>query len=253
MNGTGERPILSTDRITQAALDLARREGLAGVSMRRVAGALGVEPMSLYYHVPSKAALMVLMADRSISLMPAPDSNWPWDEQLVELMLQTFLAAVANPALFPVLSAELLHPEALPTPSSRTRASSLGLLERILSLLDLGGVPPAMQVNIFRGLIGLVLGFVAGQIDGLLPPSVPAQRSTRRRADQSVTVQFSLLMAMRPALMAADPAAALRCNLELIIHGIKTLDLNLDPPKRAGSQASRDSEKTLGAGRMGFL
>ena len=48
---------LSRDRIVSAALALVDKEGLAALSMRRLATALGVDPMAIYYYLPNKAAL----------------------------------------------------------------------------------------------------------------------------------------------------------------------------------------------------
>ncbi|GLW11840.1 hypothetical protein Misp01_69680 [Microtetraspora sp. NBRC 13810] len=49
---------LSRSRIVNAAVGLIEREGADAVSMRRIAGELRVGVMSLYNHVPSKAALL---------------------------------------------------------------------------------------------------------------------------------------------------------------------------------------------------
>lgn len=54
---------LSLDRIVRAAVELADAEGLAAVSMRRLAERLGFTTMALYRHVPGKAELLALMRD----------------------------------------------------------------------------------------------------------------------------------------------------------------------------------------------
>lgn len=54
---------LSVGRIVQAAIDLADADGLAAVSMGRVAKSLGFTTMSLYRHVRSKDELLLLMQD----------------------------------------------------------------------------------------------------------------------------------------------------------------------------------------------
>src|SRR5262249_41170595 len=43
--------------VVDAALRIVDRDGLDGVSMRRLAAAIGATPMALYRHVPNKAAL----------------------------------------------------------------------------------------------------------------------------------------------------------------------------------------------------
>lgn len=58
------RSPLTRDRVLQAATDIADAEGLAAVSMRRVAAKLGVEAMSLYYHLPGKDGLLDGLVER---------------------------------------------------------------------------------------------------------------------------------------------------------------------------------------------
>ena len=59
----GPRPGLAVESIVQAAIALADEDGIAGLSMRRVAERLGVGTMSLYTYVPSKAELLDVMVD----------------------------------------------------------------------------------------------------------------------------------------------------------------------------------------------
>jgi AcrR family transcriptional regulator len=54
---------MSVESIVVAAIELADAEGLAALSMRRVAERLGVGTMSLYTYVPAKAELLDLMVD----------------------------------------------------------------------------------------------------------------------------------------------------------------------------------------------
>jgi AcrR family transcriptional regulator len=58
------KPETSKDRIFHAARDLFDQEGEAGVSMRRIASAVGVTPMAIYKHYADKDALLnALMLD----------------------------------------------------------------------------------------------------------------------------------------------------------------------------------------------
>jgi AcrR family transcriptional regulator len=59
----GPRPKFTVPEIVAAAVALADAEGLAAVSMRRVAERLGITAMSLYTYVPSKAELLDVMVD----------------------------------------------------------------------------------------------------------------------------------------------------------------------------------------------
>ena len=57
-SGTGPRIPLSRERVLVAAVELADRDGIDGLSMRRLAQQLGVEAMTLYHHVANKDQLI---------------------------------------------------------------------------------------------------------------------------------------------------------------------------------------------------
>jgi len=79
---------LTRDQVLGAAVALADAEGLSAVTMRRLAGALGVEAMSLYHHVRGKEALLdgaveVVMAEVAAAIddlgIPEPTQDWQGD------------------------------------------------------------------------------------------------------------------------------------------------------------------------------
>jgi AcrR family transcriptional regulator len=84
----GPKPGLTLPRIVDAAISVAERDGLAAVSMSRVATELGASTMSLYRYVSAKDELLMLMADAAYGAPPSfrgPEddwrtgiSNWAW-------------------------------------------------------------------------------------------------------------------------------------------------------------------------------
>ncbi|MGW4020868.1 TetR/AcrR family transcriptional regulator [Streptomyces sp. NPDC005009] len=60
----GPKPGLTLDRIVETAVEVADRDGLGALSMRRIATELGTGTMSLYRYVPGKTELLDLMLDR---------------------------------------------------------------------------------------------------------------------------------------------------------------------------------------------
>jgi AcrR family transcriptional regulator len=70
---SGADRTLTPARIVTTAIAIADAEGLASVSMRRVAGELGVATMSLYRHVTDKDDLLTQMMDASFSEWSFPD------------------------------------------------------------------------------------------------------------------------------------------------------------------------------------
>lgn len=67
----GPRPVLSLESIVEAALSIADREGLAALTMARVAHELDVTTMATYRYVPSKEELIDLMIDAAFADPPA--------------------------------------------------------------------------------------------------------------------------------------------------------------------------------------
>ncbi|WP_232331436.1 TetR/AcrR family transcriptional regulator [Agromyces laixinhei] len=70
----GPKRELSIERIVDAAVEIADAEGLAAVSMSRVAAALGFTTMSLYRYVTSKDDLILLMQEGAM-VPPVPDET----------------------------------------------------------------------------------------------------------------------------------------------------------------------------------
>jgi AcrR family transcriptional regulator len=78
----GRKPSLTVDDITAAAVRIADAEGLAAVSMARVAKEVGNATMALYRHVRSKDELLLLMSDCALEEPPAEPAPGDWREQL---------------------------------------------------------------------------------------------------------------------------------------------------------------------------
>ncbi|WP_395245923.1 TetR/AcrR family transcriptional regulator [Agromyces sp. MMS24-K17] len=73
----GPKPAHTVDEVIEVAAGLADAEGLAGVSLPKVAARVGVTANALYRYVSSKDELVVLLADRAWGDPPAlPDGEW---------------------------------------------------------------------------------------------------------------------------------------------------------------------------------
>lgn len=82
----GPRQTLSVDAVVAAAIGLADAGGLEALTMRGVAQALGVAPMSLYTYVPGKAELLDCMLDAAYAAMPRADTaGQPWRRRLAAI------------------------------------------------------------------------------------------------------------------------------------------------------------------------
>ena len=75
---TTDRPAMSRDRVMRAAMDLADREGIESLTMRRLARDLGVEAMTLYYYVASKGEILEGIADLVAGEIELPPDGAGW-------------------------------------------------------------------------------------------------------------------------------------------------------------------------------
>ncbi|MCK2217876.1 TetR/AcrR family transcriptional regulator [Actinomadura sp. ATCC 31491] len=80
------RPALTREAIVAAAIALADAEGLAAVSIRRVAAELGARTMTLYSYIERKEDLLALMLDEIAGeLRPAGPPPDDWREALLDI------------------------------------------------------------------------------------------------------------------------------------------------------------------------
>ncbi|MEU8660526.1 TetR/AcrR family transcriptional regulator [Actinoplanes philippinensis] len=86
--GVGRPAERSRAEVTAAAIALADREGLAAVSMRRVAAELGTGAASLYRYVDSRDDLLDLMTDEVAGGYRLPEPGGPWLAGLLEVCRQ---------------------------------------------------------------------------------------------------------------------------------------------------------------------
>jgi AcrR family transcriptional regulator len=144
--GKGPKRGLSLQQIVQAGLRVAAAEGLAAVSMSRVAAELGVGTMSLYRYVESKGELLDLMVDTGMG-PPPPQvgegaswreglSRWAWAQLAV---FRGHLWAVQVP---------LSGPPATP--------NALGWLEQALHYLRGTGLDEAQKMSVILQISGFV-------------------------------------------------------------------------------------------------
>ncbi|MEZ5097169.1 MAG: TetR/AcrR family transcriptional regulator [Nocardioides sp.] len=126
-------PVLTRDQIVAAAIALVDRDGLAALTMRRLAGELGVGPMSLYYHVPDRGALEDLIFDAVLSEVDFSGDDPALDAEERGVRLGHALRA-----------ALLAHPHTVPITLSRSARTpgQLRPVETMLGILyDLGLTP----------------------------------------------------------------------------------------------------------------
>jgi AcrR family transcriptional regulator len=140
---------LAADRIVAAAVAVADREGLAGLSMRRVANELGVATMSLYRHVTDKDDLLMQMMDATIAAHPLPAAPPPsWRDGL----------EVAGRALWATFRRHPWLPSALSLTRPQLLPGGLAYSEWVLRALAGSGMDPLTTFTTHLTLFTFVRG-----------------------------------------------------------------------------------------------
>jgi AcrR family transcriptional regulator len=144
---SGPRPGLTLDRIVGAGVELADAEGLAGLSMRKVAERLGFTTMSLYRHVPGRDQLIDLMRDAVVGEAPprTDPGGADWRTRLEACARDGWELRRRHPWL-----AEVRGARHVPGPHA------VALYERMLSAVADTGLTPAEAVAA-AGLVGRFL------------------------------------------------------------------------------------------------
>nr|WP_204342202.1 TetR/AcrR family transcriptional regulator [Micromonospora terminaliae] len=94
---------LSVERIVRAAIEVADAEGLAALSMRKVAERLGVGTMTLYTHVPGKGELLDVMLDTVYGETARPEQvEGGWRGRLTQIAQENFALYLRHPWLLQV-------------------------------------------------------------------------------------------------------------------------------------------------------
>ena len=79
---TTTRPPLTRERVFQAAVNLADRDGLGALTMRRLGAELGVEAMSLYKHVANKEEILDGIVEVVVGEIETPRERAEWKEAM---------------------------------------------------------------------------------------------------------------------------------------------------------------------------
>ena len=103
--GRPPTPLLSTDRITAAAMELVDATG--GFTMPELARTLQVSPSSLYNHVTGRDQIVELLRERAMSEVQLPDEQpeGPWTDVVAEVLRSYRRSYARYPRLIPRLTA----------------------------------------------------------------------------------------------------------------------------------------------------
>ena len=215
----GPRPSLDVDRIVAAASRVADAEGLGGLSMRRVAGELGVPAMNLYSHVPGKGELVDLMLDAVLGEL-YPDEETPtsgtWRARMASV-------ARANRQLL------LRHPWVTAVGPPLPGPHRMRKYEIELRAVDGMGLSELQMDQLVTLLDGFVRGAMGGSPESGAPVGAgPAGPPARRVVDPDRFPTAARVAALAEGDLSADDAheKAFEFGLERLLDGVGILMLN---------------------------
>ena len=103
--GATNEGALTRARIVHTAMALADGQGAHGLTMRRLAAALGSAPMSLYRHITNKDELLDLLLDAVFAEIPLPENPaHSWRDGLSRLAVATREVIKRHPWVRPLLN-----------------------------------------------------------------------------------------------------------------------------------------------------
>lgn len=204
---------LSHERIVTAAIELADHEGLAAVSMRRVADHLRTGPASLYRHLANRDDMVAAMVEHVTAAYDYPDAtDLDWRECMHVLARQDWSVFLAHPWMLAATTSV--------TPPYGT--ASLAAMEWALAALAQLRLSPheaaraVMTINNYvQGTARVVLG---ERLDGA--DSDPG-RSWQRRLASTDLHDFPLLQELISAPLPEQDRSWFEDGLDVILDGVE--------------------------------
>ncbi|BBX72028.1 TetR/AcrR family transcriptional regulator C-terminal domain-containing protein [Mycolicibacterium psychrotolerans] len=145
--GRPRTPLLSTDRIAEAALHLVVTTG--GFTIAGLARTLRVQPSSLYNHVAGRDDVVELLRERAMSEveLPADDPARPWRDVVADILRSYRRSFARYPQLIPLLTEYAVN-----SPQAMTMYNALAIT------LRRGGFDPADTLRAITLMDSFVLG-----------------------------------------------------------------------------------------------
>lgn len=194
-------PALSRDLILDKAVEVADRDGLEAVTLRRVAVELGVHVTSLYHHVPTKDAVLDGLVERLIAEAGLPDVEIGWEQWVRHFVAAMGTLATRHPGAFAALQTRPVQGE-----------QAVASFEVALAAFVRAGLPPEDAYGAVKATTLIALGTAgeralqsAGSLAETSLDQLPAERFPQVRALADVT----------------DVEAAWAFGLETLVSGLR--------------------------------
>jgi len=224
--GAGAGPgKLDRRTILGGAISMVDRDGLRGLTIRKLGAYLGVEGMTLYRYVPGRDALLDGIVEVVIDeLYGDPDvllSSADWADYLRRLAHGIRRIALAHPQLFPLIAT---RPPAAPW--VRPPLRSLRWMESFLQNLRDCGFADRAAVAAYQAFSSFLLGHLLLEVSAQgadIGPVDDPEPTTPKTSDLD---GYPLLKALKPLLSENRSAEVFDSSLDLLITHLETLGKN---------------------------
>jgi AcrR family transcriptional regulator len=139
---------LSRERILETAVSLADRDGVEGVSMRKIAQELGVVPMALYKHVAGKDELLGGMIDVVVAEIDPAATDLVWKAAIRERILSARRALLRHP-----WASRVMESRTEPTPTV------LAYMDSMIGMFRTGGFSMDLTHHAVHAMGSRLMGF----------------------------------------------------------------------------------------------
>lgn len=207
--------MLTRSMILQAALRIVDRDGVDGLSMRRLSVALGRDPVMLYRHVPNKAAVLDGVAEIVLAQLSVDTADPDWAGQLRVVAHEFRQLAVTHPNVVP-----LLVTRPLATPLGLRPPGMLRPIEDVLALLTSAGFTGDDALHIYRVLFGYLYGHILNELQEVIERPEETDDVLRLGLHRLTITEFPVLRALASALASYDGTNELDRFLDLLLPGL---------------------------------
>lgn len=213
---------LNRELIIKTAVALADEAGLEKLSMRRLAGMLGIQAMSLYHHIANKERLLDAMVDCVYAEIGLMDAGLPWRDAMRARALTAREVMGRHP-----WSAAVMNSREQPGPATLAHHNS------VLAHLRRDGFSVRLAAHAFSVLDAYIFGFVL--TEGTLPFQTAEEAAALGKAIQAQMGDAYPAMTEMLVDHVLQPgytyATEFTNGLELILSG---LELQLSAAERNG-------------------
>ncbi|WP_405485781.1 TetR/AcrR family transcriptional regulator C-terminal domain-containing protein [Nocardia sp. NBC_00511] len=201
--------------VLDAALELIDRDGVDGLSMRRLAEVVGRDPMVIYRHVANKAAVLDGVAEIVFAQLSVDVTDTDWRGQLRSIARDFRHLAWAHPRVV-----SLLVTRPLATPLGLRAPAVVRPLEDILELLTRAGFSGADALHVYRALFGFLYGHVLNEQQELVERPEETDEVLRLGLYRLPLDEFPRVRELAPVLAGYDGAAELERGLDILLTGL---------------------------------